>query len=130
MVSWLSVFRVTRFTGCYRRDEVKGCVISAADKAVEDLIEWWDLDDEYEFPGMDTTKFKLDISTVTKVDDTVMVYELFGVGRRGGVNPYDAASVSTMVSRHAKGKTTKQKASGKSAAKEKPWQRQRQIKKK
>ena len=36
------------------------------------------------------------------------------------MNPYDADSVSTMVSRHAKGKMTrKQKASGKSRAKEK-----------
>ena len=86
---------------------------------MEDLIEWWNLDDEYEFPGTDTTKFKLDISEVTKVDDTAMAYELFGAGRRGGVNPYDADSVSTMVSRHAKGKTTKQKASGKSTEKEK-----------
>jgi len=103
----------------YRWDEVKGCVVSAADKAVEDLIEWWDLDDEYEFPGTDTTKFELDISAVTKVDDTATAYELFGAGRRGGVNPYDADSVSTMVSRHAKGKTTKQKASGKSTEKEK-----------
>ena len=84
------------------------------------MIEWWDLDDEYEFPGMDTTKFELDISEVTKVGDTVKADDLFGSGQRGGVNPYDADSVSTMASRHAKGKTTrKQKASGKSTDKEK-----------
>ena len=65
----------------YRWDEVKGCVVLAADKAVEDLIEWWDLDEEYEFPGTDTTKFELDISEVTKVDDTAKAYELFGAGR-------------------------------------------------
>ena len=70
--------------------------------------------------GYTLTKFELDISEVTKVGDMAKADDLFGAGRRGGVNPYDADSVSTMVSRHAKGKTTrKQKASGKSTDKEK-----------
>ena len=65
----------------YHWDEVKGCVVLAADKAVEDLIDWWDLDVEYDFPRMDTTKFELDISEVTKVEDTSKVYDLFGAGQ-------------------------------------------------
>ena len=132
MVSWISFSRdAVKRALSYHWDEVKGGVVSAADNAVEDLIEWWDLDDEYEFPGTDTTKFELDISEVTKVGDTAKVDDLFGVGWRGGVNPYDADLVSTMVSRHPKGKMTrKQKASGKSTEKEKQLQRQRQVKKK
>ena len=95
------------------------------------LIEWWDLDDEYKFPGTDTTKFELDISEVTKVDDTAKAYELFGAGWRGGVNPYDADSVSTMVSRHAKGKgheSRKQVAKARTKKKQQQWQWQ--VKKK
>jgi hypothetical protein len=45
-------------------DPIKKCVVSAADTMVRRLIEDMDLDDKFEFPDTDTSKFELDISAV------------------------------------------------------------------
>ena len=80
-------------------DAVRQCVVSAADKRVDALLEGWDLDDEYEFAETDTTKFELDISELKRAQETAMANDVFGQGKNG-VNPHDADSVSTMVGRH------------------------------
>ena len=83
----------------YVWDTEKRCVVSAADRLIDDLLEGYDLDEEFEFPDTDTTKFELDITEVKRAGDSG-ASDLFG--GKSGVNPYDMDSVLTMVSRHAK----------------------------
>ena len=104
----------------YEWDPVKKCVVSAADRLVNELLEC-DLDEEFEFPDTDTKKFELDLSVVEKDQEKKAATALFGGGPKG-VNPYDSDSVSTMASRHRAGQAAGKKndrASAKTTEKEK-----------
>ena len=92
----------------YEWDEEKKCVVSAADRTVDDLLDCFDLDEEFEFPETDTKRFELDMSAVKDQDKSAAKE-----GGSSGVNPYDSDSVSTMVSRHDKVKVAQKKSSGK-----------------
>ena len=92
----------------YEWDEEKKCVVSAADRTVDDLLDCFDLDEEFEFPETDTKRFELDLSAVKDQDKSAAKE-----GGSSGVNPYDSDSVSTMVSRHDKVKVAQKKSSGK-----------------
>ena len=104
----------------YDWDEDKKCVVSAADRAVDDLLFCLDLDEEFEFPDTDTKRFELDMSAV-KVQQ-----EKGGLKAGGttGVNPYDSDSVSTMVSRHEREKIARKKEKEKSKEEENKNQEQ------
>ena len=93
-------------------DPVKRCVVSAADKRVDDLLDCWELDEEFEFAETDTTKFELDISVLKKAQEQATAADLFGKGTNG-VNPHDDDSVSTLVGRHKEGKPAASKKKGK-----------------
>ena len=95
----------------YEWDEAKRCVVSAADKRVDDLLECWDMDEEFEFPDTDTKMFELDISVLKRAQEQATTEDLFGGGIKG-VNPHDEDSVSTMVDRHSEPKVAGQKKGG------------------
>ena len=92
----------------YEWDSVRQCVVSAADKRVDDLLECWDLDEEFEFADTDTAKFEIDISGITTAQETSIANDLFGTNQKG-VNPHDEDSVSTMVERHSEVKSGERK---------------------
>ena len=87
----------------YDWDPVRQCVVSAADKRVDDLLDCWDLDEEFEFADTDISKFELDISVFKKAQNNATANDVFGTNRKG-VNPHDEDSVSTMVERHSESK--------------------------
>jgi hypothetical protein len=77
-----------------RWDPVKNCVVSAADTAINAICEDWDIDDEFEFPDTDTSKFELDLSAILK-ENKPMASAKPG---KNSTDPYDKDSVSTFKS--------------------------------
>ena len=69
-------------------------MVLAADTAINAICEDWDIDDEFEFPDTDTSKFELDLSAIQK-DSKPAAAPKQG---KSGTDPYDADSVSTFKS--------------------------------
>jgi hypothetical protein len=82
-------------------DPVKKCVVSAADTAIDAICEDWDLDEEFEFPGMDTSKFELDMSVIQQENKTPPKAS----GKRA-TDPQDVDSVSTFKRQRENSATT------------------------
>ena len=80
---------VSRSAACVW-DSVRKCVVSNADNMITALIDDLDLDDEYEFPDTDTSRFELDISAVQQRSNPPA-----RKSAKRANDPNDADSVST-----------------------------------